>query len=175
MEIIFKIKSLFISPMNLLKFSLITIGVLLTAFPETSGNGSIAHARENGKQPITVKSTNGLYIKFSLIHGETSKDNHEYVYKCMISGSRAVYSGPYGTCVRGQCRHRETVFILTTEQAEKLNGFIKSKGLFRNFRESRPIKNIGRWVRASLSITMEGRTREKRTIRQKSVTLPEIS
>ena len=105
--------------------------------------------------PTTVSAPkdDGFRLDFSLIDGETSKDSHQIIYSCRVAGMRAVYSGPYGECERGQCEHKETSFNLDAEQRAKLIALVRERGLLSELQEAHPERTIGRWVEASLTVT----------------------
>lgn len=110
----------------------------------------------------TDRSGGSLRVELAFTRGETSKDGHQHVYSCRISGGRVTYYGPYGKCERGECPHRKTEFVLTADQEAALIKGAESWGLFKNYNETRPRNNIGTWFKVSLSIAAKERAGEIR-------------
>ena len=141
---------------------LLTLGLFLCACRGTShepssaptGEGAAPLAQRPPPEPAaSAPVDDGFRLDFSLTEGETSKDSHQIIYSCRVTGMRAVYSGPYGECERGQCEHKETSFDLDAGQRVKLIALVREGGLLSEFQEAHPDRTIGRWIEASLTVT----------------------
>ena len=141
--------------------SVFALGLLGGACRGASHDPSSAPSGKESSQPPSpapaaadpAPKDDGFRLDFSLTFGETSKDSHRIVTSCRVTGMRAVYSGPYGECERGQCEHKETSFNLDAEQRAKLVALVREGGLLSELQEAHPDRTIGRWIEASLTVT----------------------
>ena len=85
---------------------------------------------------ITPKGT-GSSLTFSLQHAhrESGRDSHSTRLSAQFDGQILTLYGPYGTCTRGMCEHREVAFVPSDDEVAAIRDMLQAHDLWEGWRE----------------------------------------
>jgi len=121
--------------------------------------------REACPQPTASGPRSSLTFSLEYGSSESSKDSHSSTLSAQYDGHILTLYGPYGTCTRGRCMHREVAFVPTEAEIIELRGQFERHDLWIGLNEEANTDFSGRRVGSTTTTTMTLKlTDEQRTV-----------
>ncbi len=110
--------------------------------------------REACPQPTASGPRNSLTFSLKYTRSESSKDSNSSRLSAQYDGHILTLYGPYGTCTRGRCMHKEVAFVPTEAEIIELRGQLERHDLWMGLNEEANTDFSGRRVGSTHTTTM---------------------
>ena len=115
-------------------------------------------------EPQSGDAVSSLRLKAEFRSSESSKDSNSSLRRAEFDGRLLTFWGPYGTCVRGRCKHGEVTVELSEEEVAALEAELDKLGLWSDVMETTRVKIGSPSVKSTARLEMSDGIRTARSI-----------